>query len=84
MDQHSKTLVYAYFDENLNQCANYDLIIRPLVNISNEELLPDDDKRVHKQSVLLFSDPMPPMNFKVQVKSIQGVNMELSPPKYPP
>jgi hypothetical protein len=68
VDLSSLTPVYVYFDgDMLEQCTNYDLIIRPLVNVSSsQELDLDDEKRVHKHSLLLFNESQPPKKFGIK------------------
>ena len=57
--------VYVYLDgDYLKQCENYELLIRPLVNVSNLLDL-HDEKRTYKQSILLFNEPKPPQSFKI-------------------
>ena len=55
--------VYVSFDDDLEQCAHYELIIRPLLNVNYST--EDMENLNFRKPVLLFNEPQPPTLFSV-------------------
>ena len=66
------TSVYVSFEDQLEQCAHYDLTITPFLNV-NHTL---EENWIFKHPVLLFNEPQPPTLFSVKSQDEEDTVLE--------